>query len=456
MRTITIDLFSGLGGFSLPARWMGWYTAIMCEIDPACQIVLKHHFPEAYIHGDIHTLTWEIINEEIEKRYGPGWRNSTRLICQGGFPCQPWSAAGKRLGKEDSRHLWPEMLRVIQECRPDAIVGENVSGIVSWDGGLVFEEVQTDLEAEGYEVQAVVVPACSVGAPHRRDRVWFVANSKVLRHRLGKDSGNIGEWDGCKDKQGKDTNIWCELGGLGNSRTPTHPRLPESQGRDEVEEGQQHGGWRLAWSQLASFGGAWPFAYATNYDDWRNFGKEEGRQESKLRGNTKSPNVAYATIEGSKEWVKANGRANIAENGAGLVNESERFGSESDVTNADEFNGDGSGLYPSEIPQHETSGVCVVAPNTNVKRLRRQSDGKGNAGQFGETGAGSHWQNFPTEPPLRVGDDGISARLGRVCLPGTKRKLTESAVNKMGLKMAGNAVVPQVVFQIFKALEATW
>ena len=379
MRVITVDLFSGMGGFALASHWMGWETAIICEIDDNCKVVLAHHFPGAYIHGDIHTLTGKLINEEIEKRYGPGWRDTTRLICQGGFPCQPYSAAGKRLGKEDSRHLWPEMLRVIQECRPDAIVGENVSGIVSWDGGLVFEEVQTDLEAEGYEVQAVVVPACSVGAPHRRDRVWFVANSKS--ERLGK----AGQ---CVDRSTK----WnC---GIGNERPFTHSRLPESQGRDEVEEGQQHGGWRLAWSQLASFGGAWPFA--------------------------------YATIEGSKEWVKANGRANLTENGAGLVNEFERLGSESDATDA------------------------------NVKRLRRQSDGKGNTGQLGETGAGSNWQNFPTEPPLRVGDDGISARLGRVCLPGTKRKLTESAVNKMGLKMAGNAVVPQVVFQIFKALEATW
>jgi len=426
MRTVTVDLFSGLGGFALASHMMGWETAVLCEIDDNCKVVLAHHFPDAYIHGDIHTLTGKLINEEIEKRYGPGWRDTTRLICQGGFPCQPYSAAGKRLGKEDSRHLWPEMLRVIQECRPDAIVGENVSGIVSWDGGLVFEEVQTDLEAEGFEVQAVVVPACAVGAPHRRDRVWFVANAsstggirqnggKPNNHsqRIGAESelGRVTVSDGVEGGGESFAGIESpphdnrNMGGggkdKGKSEFPhdqvcltTHPRLPESQGRNEVEEGQQHGGWRIARGFLASLGGAWPFA--------------------------------YASIEGSKEWVKANGRADIAENGAGLDNEPERLGSESD------------------------------APDTNGKRLRRQSNGKGNAGQFGETGAGSHWQNFPTEPPLRVGDDGISARLGRVCLPGTKRKLTESAVNKMGLKMAGNAVVPQVVFQIFKALEATW
>lgn len=441
MRTITVDLFSGMGGFALAAHMMGWETAVLCEIDDNCKVVLSHHFPDAYIHGDIHTLTGDLIREKIKEKYGD---EPVRIVLCGGFPCQPYSAAGKRLGKEDARHLWPEMLRVIQECRPDAIVGENVSGIVSWDGGLVFEEVQTDLEAEGYEVQAVVVPACSVGAPHRRDRVWFVAN--LQSERLGKagecvdlsekrncgfgneratsDASDIERGQQLRERRSYAAGTREKSDRRGKKWPLTHPRLPESQGRDETKQGQQHGGWRLAWSQLASFGGAWPFA--------------------------------YAAIERSKEWIKANGRANIAENGAGLVNESERFGSESDVTNANEFNGDRSGLYPSEIPQHETSGVCIVAPNTNGKRLRRQSDGQGNPRQLGETGAGSHWQNFPTEPPLRVGDDGISARLGRVCLPGTKRKLTESAVNKMGLKMAGNAVVPQVVFQIFKALEATW
>jgi len=187
------------------------------------------------------------------------------------------------------------MLRVIQECRPDAIVGENVSGIVSWDGGLVFEEVQTDLEAEGYEVQAVVVPACSVGAPHRRDRVWFVANAsstggirqnggKPNNHsqRIGAESelGRVTVSDGVEGGGESFAGIESpphdnrNMGGGGKAKgksefphdqvclTP-HARLPESQGRDEVEEGQQHGGWRLAWSQLASFGGAWPFAYAT-------------------------------------------------------------------------------------------------------------------------------------------------------------------------------------------------
>ena len=182
-----ISLFSGIGGFDLASEWMGWTNIASCEINPFCNKILKHYWPDAYHHDDIKTLTYETINAELSRRFGNDWRNDD-IIITGGFRCQPYSAAGKRLGKEDDRHLWPEMLRVIREVRPTWIVGENVFGLVNWSGGLVFEEVQTDLEAEGYEVQPYVLPAASVGAPHRRDRVWFVAynTSKGLEGSAGK------------------------------------------------------------------------------------------------------------------------------------------------------------------------------------------------------------------------------------------------------------------------------
>ena len=157
-----IGLFEGIGGFSYAAQQVGWETVAWCEWDPFCQYVLRYHFPEATGYGDI-TKT------DFTKYHG------TIDIITGGFPCQPYSQAGKRLGKDDDRHLWPEMLRAIREVAPPWVVGENVFGLVNWNGGLVFEEVCDDLEAEGYEVQPYVLPAASVGAPHRRDRVWFVA-----------------------------------------------------------------------------------------------------------------------------------------------------------------------------------------------------------------------------------------------------------------------------------------
>lgn len=162
-----LELFAGIGGFGLAAAWAGIETVCQVEIDPFCQKVLEKHFPNAQRHSDIKTFD------------GNQYRGTVDIV-SGGFPCQPYSNAGKRLGKEDDRHLWPEMFRVIREVRPRYVVGENVAGIISWNGGVVFDEVQTDLENEGYEVWAFVLPACAVDAPHRRDRVWFIAytNSK--------------------------------------------------------------------------------------------------------------------------------------------------------------------------------------------------------------------------------------------------------------------------------------
>ena len=156
------SLFSGIGGFDLAAEWMGWHNLFHCEWNSFGQRVLNHYWPEAELFTDITESNFTTYANRID-------------VLSGGFPCQPYSLAGKRLGKEDERHLWPEMLRAVREIKPRYIVGENVFGLVNWNGGLVFNEVQADLEAEGYEVQPYILPACGVNAPHRRDRVWFVA-----------------------------------------------------------------------------------------------------------------------------------------------------------------------------------------------------------------------------------------------------------------------------------------
>ena len=156
------SLFSGIGGFDLAAEWMGWENIFHCEWNEFGKKVLNYYWPKAISYDDITKTDFSIHGGNID-------------ILTGGFPCQPYSAAGKRLGKEDERHLWPEMLRAIREIAPRYVVGENVYGLVNWNGGMVFEEVQADLEAEGYEVQPVILPACAVNAPHRRDRIYFVA-----------------------------------------------------------------------------------------------------------------------------------------------------------------------------------------------------------------------------------------------------------------------------------------
>jgi len=164
-----LGLFEGIGGFSLAARWAGWQTVAWCEWNDFGQKVLSYHFPNAEKHGDITKSDFTKYKGKVD-------------IITGGFPCQPYSVAGKQLGTDDERHLWPEMLRAIREVQSRWVVGENVSGIVNWNGGVVFEQVHIDLENEGYEVQALVLPACAVNAPHRRDRVWFIAHKNTVRN----------------------------------------------------------------------------------------------------------------------------------------------------------------------------------------------------------------------------------------------------------------------------------
>ena len=158
-----LDLFSGIGGFSLGLEKAGMKTVAFCEKDKFCQKVLKKHWSGIPIFDDITKLKGEMINETID------------LVC-GGFPCQPFSVAGKRKGKEDVRHLWSEMFRIIRETNPSFVIGENVSGIIN----LELEQVCTDLEGEGYEVQPFIIPACAINAPHRRDRIWIVAYSERI------------------------------------------------------------------------------------------------------------------------------------------------------------------------------------------------------------------------------------------------------------------------------------
>ncbi|RMG89957.1 MAG: DNA (cytosine-5-)-methyltransferase, partial [Chloroflexi bacterium] len=159
------SLFTGIGGFDLAAKWLGWENVFQCEIDTYCQKILKQHFPEAELHDDIKTFDAKKYRDAVD-------------IISGGFPCQPYSIAGKQRGAEDDRNLWPEMFRIIKEVRPAWVVAENVANIKNF---VEFENACADLEGEGYEVQSFIIPAVGVGAWHRRDRVWIVAYTNENR-----------------------------------------------------------------------------------------------------------------------------------------------------------------------------------------------------------------------------------------------------------------------------------
>jgi DNA-cytosine methyltransferase len=179
------SLFSGIGGFDLAAEWMGWENVFHCEWMEFPRKVLDYYFPNADSHIDICKTDFKKYANKID-------------ILTGGFPCQPFSMAGKRKGTDDERYLWGEMLRAVQEIKPKFVIAENVFGITNIDGGMVFEQVCLDLETEGYEVQPFIIPSASKNAPHRRDRVWFVAfNTNSIRSATfgkvckGKDNESI-------------------------------------------------------------------------------------------------------------------------------------------------------------------------------------------------------------------------------------------------------------------------
>jgi DNA (cytosine-5)-methyltransferase 1 len=190
------SLFSGIGGFDLAAEWMGWENVFHCEWNPFGQKVLKHHFPNSISYNDITKTDFSIHRGNID-------------IITGGFPCQPYSTAGLRKGKADERHLFPEMLRAIKEIQPTWVIGENVRGLVSWGGGVVFHEVCSDLEREGYEVQPFLIPAAAKDAPHKRERIWFIAYSKLHKDRYSNNGGSKQEEGDLR--RGKESNVFDSL-----------------------------------------------------------------------------------------------------------------------------------------------------------------------------------------------------------------------------------------------------
>lgn len=320
------SLFSGIGGFDLAAEWVGWENVFHCEWNTFGQKVLKYYWPNAESFTDITKTNFSKYENKID-------------ILTGGFPCQPYSSAGKRRGKEDERHLWPEMLRAIREIRPRWIVGENVFGLINWSAGLVFHEVQTDLEAAGYEVQPYVLPAAAVNAPHRRDRVWFIAHA-------------VSECYGSN-------------------------KLQSIRSKDAKASGKRA---------------------QTFYNDIRSNGVEGNATYTNSNGLNKcnSENEKYTSQRGINAQCDANkvGKSNATHTKSQRFQKSEKIG--------------------------------------KLERIR-----------FEQSNQGNNWERFPTQSPLCSRNDGLSNKLDGI---------TFSKWRNETIKAAGNAIVPQVALQIFKAI----
>ena len=207
------SLFSGIGGFDLAAQWSGWKNVFQVEKDEWCRKVLAKNFPQ--------TKRYEDIKNFNAKKY-----EGTIDVISGGFPCQPFSVAGKQKGKDDDRYLWEEMLRIIREVKPSFVVGENVTGII----GMALDTVLFDLETEGYTTETFIIPACGKNAWHRRDRVWIIAytdnrrNSRTSTKNENSSKEKRVQKRNEMEQSGKPSDLWRKSvfpdtsGKLGNER----------------------------------------------------------------------------------------------------------------------------------------------------------------------------------------------------------------------------------------------
>lgn len=377
------SLFSGVGGFDLAAEWMGWENLFHCEINEWCQKVLRFHFPKSIQYDDI-----------TRTDFTP-WRGKVDVLT-GGFPCQPFSTAGKRRGAEDDRYLWPEMLRAIREIRPAWVIGENVAGITSMvqpgsevtvesqaslfekadketilEQEYVIETVCRDLEREGYTVQPILIPACGVGAPHKRDRVWFIASDR------------------------SDARI---------------------EGLRQERENEIHG------------------RESTSHSNGTRFqAKGTEQQTTGITGGGLQKDATDTYGEKLQKWLKNNGREIEEENIARLDNGVER----SCCINA---------FADSDNERLSTIGITDRVSSEEREKKRRclmQYTSNDRPALSAE-----RWKDFPTQPPVCGRDDGLPFDVDYLAIPFTKWR-------QESIKAYGNAIVPQVAFEIFKAIEAS-
>ncbi len=377
------SLFSGIGGPEIAAEIMGWKNMFHCEINPFGRKILDYWFPNSKSY------------EDITKTDFTEWREKINVLT-GGFPCQPFSVAGQRKGAEDNRYLWPEMLRAIREIQPDWVVGENVAGILSMvqpgsetalgrEESLfgevdrkrilhrqeyVVETVCNDLEREGYSVQPVVIPACAVGAPHRRDRVFFIA------HRA--DAG-------VKGMQRK----W----------------------EDNILSGRT--------------------ASDTNSHRWRD-GKNQQVTIAERKGTA---DIGTFREDGASSYSQCSGSGQIQQEIQSEQSNGHSFDSNGGEWDAPYSSSEGLSTlrFPTSIEKKkwENEDGCSVQPAGNVRRA-----------SFAE-----RWKNFPTQSPVCSRDDGISTRLDGIAFSKWRQE---------SIKAYGNAIVPQVMYEIFQAIQETY
>ncbi len=371
------SLFTGIGGFDLANEWMGWKNLFQCENNIPAQKVLMKNFgsiPVGSIPFEYSGAKHRpVLYSDIKNFNGKEWYGKVDII-SGGFPCQPFSFAGKRQGKADDRWLWHEMRRVIDEARPPWVVAENVAGIIKMD----LDEVLSDLEAIGYSTEAVVIPAASVNAPHKRDRVWIIAYSHSEAQSRKSEHGSEG------------FRFSSDSSSIG------------------------HKGQRKVYGQMHTEPDREEQAGTTQPGSTRDVTDTDSGNGQSLR--------RYKTIERS-EYESFNGTVNN-NSPSGFITYTNEIGSLFERR---------IGELGRERPGIENSQIDAPDSGDGAKNKKVQPRWDAFTGEVTRTYR-NDFENFPTQPPVCGRNDGLSNRVDR-------------------LKQLGNAIVPQVAYEIFRCID---
>ena len=449
------SLFSGIGGPEIAAAMLGWENVFHCEINPFGRRILEYWFPNSDSYEDIKTTDFTKYRGGVD-------------ILTGGFPCQPFSFAGRRRGADDDRYLWPQMLRAIDEIRPAWVVGENVAGICSMvEPGKVFpmasqtslfdegdgvqryrqqqsftiERVCRDLEGLGYAVQPMLIPACSVGAPHRRDRVFIIAHAENALHmglhgieKLGHEPRQGNAWptgyDGETRQSSADTEqLRLQHDLVGRSEADVFG-TKETRGQDCISEQVQ---------RVETNGGGGASTYA------------DGSGSTPRSESETSDRCGTNDIQGQAR--RGQGHASEWDNGLSPVS---RHASDTDGDRGREVDEHIQSRFADGSEPERACGERHASNASCKRRGELRNEGKTQRSCRRDVllgicrglsyEVGERWKNFPTVSPVHRGNDGLPFDVDNLTIPFSKWR-NES------LKAYGNAIVPQVMYEIFRVIE---
>lgn len=447
------SLFSGIGGAEVAASLMGWNNVFHCEIQPFPRTILDYWFPNAESY------------EDITKTDFTKWRGKIDILT-GGFPCQPFSLAGRRGGAEDDRYLWPQMLRAIREIQPTWIVGENVNGIItmvqpSQDtevgcGGNLFEESYTiraeqsftleeicqNLEHEGYSVQPIVIPACAVGAPHRRDRVWIIAYRNNNRFGNGESEqehqqGSVNKAESCSNGAQREmeqyaADTYC------NRHHPqqTSERVKEEGGRIHDEQS------KCRPTTKRTDGLSTIQRDVNNTECFRRDAEsnDDGKSEEAQQAKCRQEQFGRANCS-QGGWREGSAKPDVRGRDDGIQpnvdNTTHYGGGKKEITDKPNSNANAEELLQDSITNPCSLGLGECKYGQAQRQGQKLADEGCDWPNF--------WERFPTQSPICRGNDGFPFGVDDMSISIPQWR-------KESIKAYGNAWVPQVAYEIFKAI----